>query len=790
VKPAPFLLGLALVCGCVLALEVLDTRLLSVLTWYSLAFLVIAMGLFGLTAGAVYVYLSPARYAPDQLASSLASDARRFALAIPVSYALLLLIPLRAEAVATTVVLFVVFSATIALPFTAAGSIIAAALTRSPLPVGRVYAVDLLGAALGAALVPAMLRVLDGGSAILSLGVLAALGSVAFARAASDLRAQRSGVAIAIAILALTIGNASTSRGLVPLWVKGRAEDRAQVELELWNSFSRVQVLKPAHVPAAMWGGGTRCLPSFVHQRGIEIDGHASSPLYLVGSDLEQLRFLDCDVTNAVHRIRPGGAIAIIGVGGSRDIQAALLAGHRPIVGIELNDRVIEILTGPLGRDTGIAGHADVRLVVDEARSWLERHPDRFQVIQASLIDTWAATGAGAHALGENSLYTVEAFRLFLSRLEPGGVLSVSRWSTVETSRLVALAAAALLEHGSPEPRRHLALLSAGAVSTLLVAADPLTAADIAALRAHSEEKGFSVSVAPDAPSTAERLERVLASTTRAEIDRLTLLPALDFRPPTDDRPFFFNVIRPSAIWSKPPDVTRGTIEGNLLATRTLGLALIASLVLSAVAIALPLARRARPARRVDASLWAAFAYFAAIGAGFMLAEIALLMRLSLILGNPAHSLMIVLSSLVGAAGLGSLVSDRLPLSERPWCLLFPLVLAAVLVAVALGWPAAQLSAAPSGLRIAASAGICALVGVCLGVAFPAGLRLARRAHDDETPWLWGINGILSVLASSAAILIALRLGLTTLLLVAAGCYVALVPAAFVLSRRRAVTEP
>jgi spermidine synthase len=786
VRAAPFLLGLALVSGCVLALEVLDTRLLSVLTWYSLAFLVIAMGLFGLTAGAVYVYLRPERYAPERLATSLASDARRLALAVPVSYALLLLLPLRTEPVATTVVLFVAFAAAIALPFVAAGSIIAAALTRSPLPVGRVYAVDLIGAALGAVIVPPLLRVLDGGSAILAMGAVAALASVAFARAAGDRRAERQGGALTLAMLALSIGNASTSHGLVPLWVKGRAEDRAQVELELWNSFSRVQVLKSAHVPAALWGGGTRCLPQLVHQRGLEIDGHASSPLYLVGNELERLRFLDCDVTNAVHRIRPRGSIAIIGVGGSRDIQAALLAGHRPIVGIELNDRVIEILTGPLGRDTGIPGHPDVRLVVDEARSWLERHPQPFEVIQASLIDTWAATGAGAHALGENSLYTVEAFRLFLSRLAPGGVLSVSRWSTVETARLVALAVAALLEQGSSEPRQHLALLSAGAVSTLLVARDPLPQQDVEALRALSEEKGFALGFAPGTPSTAERLERVLSSDSRPELDRLTLLPALDFRPPTDDRPFFFNVIRPSAIWSKPPEVTRGTIEGNLVATRTLGLALLASLLLSALAIVLPLWRRARPARRVDASLWAAFAYFAAIGVGFMLAEIALLMRLSLILGNPAHSLMIVLASLVGAAGLGALVSDRLPLATRPWCFLFPLLLAAVLVAVALGWPASWLAAASSTLRIAAAAGICALVGACLGVAFPAGLRLARREHDQETPWLWGINGVASVLASSTAILIALRLGLSTLLLVAAGAYLVLVPAALVLSRERA----
>jgi hypothetical protein len=326
-------------------------------------------------------------------------------------------------------------------------------------------------------------------------------------------------------------------------------------------------------------------------------------------------------------------------------------------------------------------------------------------------------------------------------------------------------------------------LLSAGAVSTVLVGVDPFSPDDIATVRAHAAERGFALVLAPDQPPTADRLARVIGSRSRADVDRATLLPALDFRPPTDDRPFFFNVIRPSAIWSKPPDVTRGTIEGNLLATRTLGLALLASLVLSLVAIALPLARRARPSGRADRSLWAALAYFSAIGVGFMLAEIALLMRLSLVLGNPAYSLMVVLASLVGAAGVGALISDRLPLARRPWCFVFPIVLAAVLIALAKLWPEAALSRASTGGRIGFAAGICAALGVFLGVAFPAGLRLARRAHAEETPWFWGVNGIGSVLASSAAILIALRFGLSALLLVAAGCYLLLVPAALVLSR-------
>ena len=241
--------------------------------------------------------------------------------------------------------------------------------------------------------------------------------------------------------------------------------------------------------------------PHLITQRALVIDGHAMTPLYEV-SNLAELAFLECDVTNIVHQIRPRGAIAIIGVGGSRDLQAALRAGHKPVVGIELNQRLLDVLRGPLGKDTLIPNHPDVELVHADGRSYLERSSRRFDVIQMSLIDTWAATGAGAHALGENGLYTLEAWTMFLDRLNPGGVLTVSRWSTVETARMIGLAAAALLETGARDPQAHIALISAGSppVTTLVVGKNPLSVTDVQQLNSAAEKYGFFVNAAPGKP--------------------------------------------------------------------------------------------------------------------------------------------------------------------------------------------------------------------------------------------------------------------------------------------------
>jgi hypothetical protein len=780
-RPAPFLSGLARVTSATLALEVLDTRLLSVITWYSFAYLVIAMGLCGLTAGAVRVYLAPLSFQGPELAASLAKASRQFAYAVPLSLALLLVVPLTTAPVTTTVFVFLAFAAALALPFYPAGIVVAAALTRTSFAIGRVYAVDLVGAALGAPLVPLLLRHLGGESAILFVGAIAAAGSIAFAMAGGDRGAMRHGGGALVLSLVLCAGNTMTRHGLKPIWAKGHL-DSQDYALEMWNSHSRVRVWNPQTMPGALWGPGARCAAPNVRQHIIEIDAAAGTTLYEAPDGIDSLGFLACDVTSVPAFLRPGGASAVIGVGGSRDLQIALLTKHAPVYGIEFNGRLLDLLHGPIGLTSRVPNDPAIRLIEDEGRSYLGRTPEKFRLIQASLVDTWAATGAGAHALGENGLYTIEAWRTFLDKLEPDGVFTVSRW-TLEMERVASLAVGTMIDAGVEEPRRHIALIGTSLVVTLILGKAPLTPADIDTLSRISEDKGF-VLVAPDTLVDGA-LGAVLDAKSRVELDRATLAPDLDNRPPTDDRPYFFNVLPIEAAFKRLPIVNMGSIEGNQLATRTLVLSFFASLVVTILAILVPLYRRARPSRSAGAELYAGILYFSLIGAGFMLAEIALLQRLGLLLGQPTYSLIVVLASLIGFTGVGSLLSDRLPLAKAPYRSIFPLVIAAVLVVLALAWGAVapRVVATEISVRIAFAVGITSALGVLLGLAFPTGIRLVSRVRPDETPWLWGVNGAGSVLASSLAVMIAQRWGLSAVLLVSAACYAARLVPIRVLSR-------
>ena len=118
----------------------------------------------------------------------------------------------------------------------------------------------------------------------------------------------------------------------------------------------------------------------------------------------------------------------MVGSGGGRDILAAKVFGQKQILAVEINADILDVVNGRFGDYTG---HLDrdpiVRLVNDEARSYLARVQERFDIVQVTFIDTWAATAAGAYTLTENALYTVEGWKTFLERLEDDGLLAVSR---------------------------------------------------------------------------------------------------------------------------------------------------------------------------------------------------------------------------------------------------------------------------------------------------------------------------------------------------------------------------
>jgi hypothetical protein len=284
----------------------------------------------------------------------------------------------------------------------------------------------------------------------------------------------------------------------------------------------------------------------------------------------------------------------------------------------------------------------------------------------------------------------------------------------------------------------------------------------------------FDVLLAPDG-SSQPSLATVAASEGREGAD-----PRLDLSPPTDDRPFFFHVL-------KMGTVLRGKIAGrpddiNVRAVRVLGALLAIVVGLTLVFLIAPLALRGGAATR-GAAPW--MLYFGAIGFGFMCVEISQIQRLIVFLGHPIYGLTVLLFSLLLASGIGSATVPRIESETAARRQLWRLgALLAALVVFGLATPPAieALRGESTPLRIAVSIALLFPLGLFLGMAFPLGMSAAALRHADATPWFWGINGATSVCASVVALAIALSFGISGALWAGAACYViAVIALAFAL---------
>ncbi|MEE8237682.1 MAG: hypothetical protein V3S67_05140 [Gammaproteobacteria bacterium] len=777
-------LGIALISFTTLAVEITLVRLLSLITWYHLAFFAISTAMLGMTAGAVTVFLRRDAFAGDKLERSVSLACVGYALVVPLMLIELNLMPLGFERTGVNVMsvgAFVFATLACALPFYFSGIAIAAVLTLSKEPIGRLYAADLLGAAAGCLLVLAGLRLVDAPSFVLFCGAIGGLAALIFAWRLSG-AVRYAGLAAFALGTGFAILNVGSSDGIRPYTVKERVVDPDRILLERWNSYSHVVVDQPFVGPPQYWGASEKAPREPIPQFWMRIDGAAGTTVrgFQSLADIEHLRY---DITAAAYYLRPSGGACIIGVGGGRDMQTALLFGHERVIGVDVNEIFIKLQQTEFAEFAGLSGRDEVTLVADEARSYLSRTDEKFAIIQMSLIDTWAATGAGAFSFTENALYTVEGWQVFLDHLKPDGLFTVSRWHSPEnlgeTGRTVSLAVAALLRRGITDPARHIAMLTATNLSTIILSPQPMPAADIAGLRALHDDLGFKLEILPgERPDNAD-LRRIVAARSLDELQDRIRDQTLNFDPPTDDSPYFFNMLRLGNL-AAARDAGSGVLQGNLTATITLLALLFALSVLCLVTVILPLLmRRGSSARAITpwSQLWTAMVYFSLIGTGFMFTEIGLIQRLSVFLGHPVYALGVLLFTIILAAGIGSGLSEFLPRRLRP------LVAAALFTAAAIVGASYLLSAlvtvmatSAMPMRIMASIAAIAPLGVALGLFFPVGMGLAKQQQMPETPWFWALNGVFGVLASALAVFVAIYFSISVNFLLGAFCYLALIP--------------
>jgi hypothetical protein len=644
-----------------------------------------------------------------------------------------------------------------------------------------------VGAAAGCVAGLLALESIDTPSVVLLCGAVGWLAAAAFLPSGPS-RARTRYLAGFVVMAVLGGLNTLSIFAVRPLVVKGGIDRPERILLERWNSYSRVVVFPPQVGPPQLWGPSPVAPASELEQFSMKIDGAAGTMLRRIDkpADLDHLKY---DVTSIAYYLRPRGSVCVIGVGGGRDVQTALAFHRTPILGLDLNPVFIDLLTGPFRDIANVATHPDVTLVADEARTYLARTRQSCDLIQMSMIDTWAATGAGAFSLSENGLYTIEAWSLFFSRLSNDGIFTVARFfnphDLSETGRVMSLATAVLLKNGIRDPANHLALVTSGPVSSLVMSRRPFDATDLATLHGTVDRLQYGLAFAPDHESYP-LLSAIAHATSANDLARIVRDEPLNLTPPTDSNPYFFNMLRlrhlGQFLRTEP-----GVVRGNLVATGTL-VVLIAALAVLTVALILVPLWLGTPAQATPV-LGAGMAYFIAVGAGFMFVELAMVQRLSVFLGHPVYAMGVLLATIVASAGIGALGSERIRLTSTARAVALPLLCAALALAFAflVDLVAARMQESGRAARIAATVLMVAPIGVVMGLFVPIGLRLTRRQHASDTPWYWALNGVVSVLCSALAVLVAITSGVHANFFIGSAAYLATAPALARLARQDAL---
>lgn len=732
--------GVLLISLSALTYELVLTRIASVVMFYHFAFLAVSLALLGMSVAGIYIYVLARRFPKHKAGEQAFLFCLLFCLSLPLALVGVLNVPpdmeLSLPSMATPQgVRFVLIICAMALPFYFSGLTISLILTHFGGAASRIYFADLIGASLGCVLILPIMNLLGGIQALLFVAILGSCAALVFAWAV----ASRKRVYIALCTgltLALFVGFNSREPVLRIRQAKGIAEE--EPVYERWNSFSRVAVYP------------SNPLSQDLERMSILIDGYAFTAMAKFDGDLSKLESLKLELASLPYHLPGKRDVLIIGSGGGFEVLIALLFGSESVTAVEINPLMIDIVDHEFAEFSGrLYSTPKVVAVIDEGRSFIRNSDRHYDIIEATLVDTWAASQAGAYALTENYLYTKEAFVDYFQHLTDDGVLAMTRWyvdNPEEMLKMTSLALDAMNELGISHPDKHIVVARREYLGILLVKRTPFTEEELRIIDEASNTFWFPLIYTPSGESQQIFVDLVNAPN-REDFHRLHGL-GCSVSSSTDDQPFFF------------------FCEQN----ESLTFLLMVVLALVTVTILLPLVTLgSRSLRKLVADYSGALVYFACLGLGFMLVEIILIQRFILVLGHPVYALSVILFSLLFFGGLGSYWSGRFGAQRKGlWLKIVLLALVLLLGAYNLGYPA--LLRTFTGLSIEHRIGLTVVLlcplGVLMGMPFPLGVSAVHRKEPRVVPWAWGVNGTLSVLGSVLAAMLSIRFGFTAALVV------------------------
>jgi hypothetical protein len=766
-KKKAYSFAVAVFASSIILLEILLTRIFSVMLFAHFAFVAVSVGMLGIAAAGISIYVKPLPNDNDKdaLNRQLATSALLFTLTTVVAIMFCIKTGTSLSFEGRSIFFVSMNYLVTFFPFYFGGKVLGLIFTYERSRFAKLYAIDLISAAVSCIIYSYLIRLLGGPSAILFVALIAGVtGLICFPstrpiRIAASLSCALTAVLL---ILDLSLGI------LTPTTAKGHRNNA--ILFEGWNTFSRVAVYDQKVGPWAL-------SPLYTGPINLgylmDIDASASTMVTPKGDN----QYLTHELTAAAYSMAHPQRCLIIGSGGGRDIATALQFGMNHVDAVEINPLIVnKVMRSQFAPFNGyIYDDARVHPYIEDGRTFIRQTRDSYDLIQLSLVDTWAATAAGAFALSENNLYTVEALQDYVGHLNRNGILTLVRWSGDDADRLIGILYQASQNLNIENFSKHLVVLEGPSsaqkdirVDNVIFRKSEFDDAGLAVLETWAKENGFNLTYDPRIKTKTAIEKFVLASHPLEELERDS---DNEVRPTTDDWPFFF--FRPAKHYLEVIQV-----DPRLLFTRGEYLVVeifILSFLIGIIAIFLPLFMHSRVK---DASMGrrgiSSMVYFACIGIGFMFVEMSLMQRSVLYLGHPSHALATILSGLLLGTGCGSwAVASTKFFADKNGA---TLALITGIVIVAFNpcqiWLYNKTQGMPAPIKIVFAELLLIPLGFFLGTLMPTGINAITRTAPQWVPWAWGINGLASVLGSTAAVISAMSIGFYYTLVLGAVAYI------------------
>ncbi len=746
-------LSVFVVSAVVICFEIVSTRISSLIFVQNYAFMILSLAILGLGSGGIYSFY---RMKPGDGSAMGPKVLSRFILLSGVSLVSFVGLEIVFSITDQYVYFFLLF-----LPFFFAG-IVYAEFFRNYASAGfRIYASDLMGAAAGSILSIYIFDLFNAVNAVLFMALVLFTSSVHYFGIEKKKRTLLYGSLFFFVVLLAVFGKRDLL-GKIPI---GHFPEK-----DIYYTYDDPN-MEP-HIADSRWSiNGRSDLVEYDNRdfvKDLFIDGAAGSQMYRFNGNVAHHDTLLNEIllhhSTTIPLLLLSGQekdnMLVIGPGGGGEILAGLLWGVRNITGVEVNPDFVDLVKKYRDYNGGIyTSFPNVKIKVAEGRHFIRSTRQRYNIIVLALPSTKQLQNIDGLASNENYLLTVEAIKDYLKSLTQNGELIFTLHNRWELVKLIVTAFHAFKENGvdNSEALSHFMILGSDYAPTIVIKKSAYTADEVRAISkaVSSFPAGLPrITYLPfmNNPVNNE-IENVLLQDVkygRSSLEEITARNSSDIYPVRDDSPFFYKVDK--------------GVPGDLayLLTATLLVALLSVLIpLKKINSKLKKNKKGKEKERVLPPLM----MFIGIGIGFMILEISLFQKFILYLGSPTIALSVLLGSLMVGMGVGSFFGGRIfpqDVMKRLRSISGLIVIAGVLLFVI--HPVILDGFLAYGLAIRAIVSFVLLspFGFLLGIPFPTGIQwLKQNDLVKYIPWMYGVNGIMSVVGSVLSVILSMVWGFT-----------------------------